>query len=291
MAGAVCLLLCVLFPALRLQAKGVSGVRAEVPDPVVVTCMEMEEVKDDDGICYLNTAYVIPENLEALLREAIAAFEQGNRDVSFVMIDIGSGEGICYKPNRPCYSASAVKAPFVFSLLAAGTGPDQTMFSACHYSDNAAYSRLRRTYGTQGFAAFMDAAGVLPEKARYNYPWDITSLDFAKLWYHAYKTLFAEPDLSEWLKETLTGTNNSSMSETLGEAYAVASKAGWITYPSRNASVYNDAGIVDIEGCPYLLAVTARTPDGVGRQNADALIPVLNLIHNQMIIRLTGEEE
>lgn len=276
---------------LSAHAKVVDAPAGEMPDAVTITFMETEQVTDEAGLVYLNTDYVMSESLRPLLEQAIALFENKNRDVSFVMIDILSGAGVCYKPNRPCYSASAIKAPYIFSILSTGVMPTQAMFSAGHHSDNAAYSSLRRTYGTQGLAAYMDAAGVNPLKSRYNYPWDITSLDLCKMWYLAYRTLFINEALTEWIYSAFTGSNNSSMAAVLGESYLVTSKAGWITYASRNASVYNDAGIIDNGVAPYLLAVTARGPDGIGRQNADVLIPVLNMIHNEMTMIVQSEEK
>ena len=82
---------------------------------------------------------------------AIRAFEQSGHGVGFMMIDLTTGAGVSYSPDRKFYSASTIKGPYVAAVNEQRpwllSGYSNSMWSTINYSDNNGYAHLRSSIG------------------------------------------------------------------------------------------------------------------------------------------------
>ena len=135
------------------------------------------------------------------------------------------------------------------------------------------------TYGKSGFNDWTAELGV-PNVAMTDGSYGpITARDFTKIWCYMYDYFMSGQNNADTIRDLYIGTEESSISETLGEKYTVYSKAGWIA--DANDSYYtvqNDAGVVMKEGHPYVLVLLS---DAYGRHDLlDNLTDCLDRAHS-----------
>lgn len=97
------------------------------------------------------------------LHQALAAVRAAG-DVSLVMIDINSGNGVAYNADHKIYAASTVKGPYVAAINKYHPGgvdaaARHLMHAAITVSSNDAYTALRARYGANPMAALQNDAG------------------------------------------------------------------------------------------------------------------------------------
>lgn len=211
---------------------------------------------------------------------AVEEFTENGWRVGFVLTDLSSEDTISYCGDLELYSASAIKGPYVISLLDAGYEPTDTMERAIAYSDNTAYSSLRETYGASVFQTWLTDAGGSEEQGEAYYT-TTTSEDLAKMWQYAYG-YFESGDYRDWAADTFSDTLNSALSAELGEENTVWSKSGWIA-EGGYYNVYNGAGIIDDGESPYVLAIMSDAPGTTGEAAAQQLAAVLHTVHQELM--------
>lgn len=208
--------------------------------------------------------------------------EYGDYSVSFVLLDLNTGQCLSYDPSLPLYSASAIKGPYEISVLShEENAPTDTIYNAIKYSDNECYRYSRSIYGADVFRDWLIEAAVDPEQSESNYV-TTTSQDLAKMWLHAWDFLTSDSENAAWARETFQNVNSSALVEELGNTCTVYSKAGWIA-ESEYYTVYNCAGIVMDHKYPYILALTSNCPAEEGILPARRLIRALHNVHREMV--------
>ena len=218
------------------------------------------------------------------LQSAAASYTDNGRSFSFVLLDLYSGQLLSYRADAVYYSASLLKAPYIFSLLASGVQPDEHMEQALRASDNTAYEWLAGQYGYTAYGNYLQLAGstVTDPENRYS---DTTALDMAKLWTEGCPLLAGEDSQASWLRSQCGAGLHSALQSGLGSLETVYSKAGWIADGRADPryNVYNDAGIVDDGVFPYVLVIMSDCYGTTGIAPAETLSQVLDRIHLRMM--------
>ena len=82
---------------------------------------ELPGTSSDSGITAFG-GYILPSDLKNELQELIGITEKDKKRIGFLLVDIASGQGVACNAEEPFYSASTIKAPYIFSLAAKETG-------------------------------------------------------------------------------------------------------------------------------------------------------------------------
>ena len=242
-----------------------------------------EDATDSEGTLFSEeAAAVLSEDAVSALSAAIAQFEDAGYDIGFVLLDLNSGAAVSYRAGVEVYSASVIKAPYIFSLLEAEIEPTNDMYLAGNQSDNDAYVSIRTTYGNDVFAEWIDGTGIPAVQSKTRYI-TTTPLDLARMFYKGRNLLLGDETYSDWARNTFTDSLNSAAALTIGETKSVYSKAGWISASDGySVSSYTNAAIVDDGENPYVVAMMSNTPGWTGLIYAQDLMPVLDLIHDEL---------
>lgn len=227
--------------------------------------------------------YRMDDGTTAAIRATFDAYTRYNHQVSFILLDLGSGRTMYYNTGLKVYSASCIKGPYIISCLVAGNDATNDMYLAGHESDNDAYHRIRDQYGPQVFARWLRSAGVDASLSQYYYT-HLTSMDLTRMWLSIYPYITGAESGSRSARQILQGSRNSAIDQVLGSTYTVYSKAGWISSnETADYNVYNVGGIV-MDEHPYLMIITS-TARGSATE-AQPLVQALEAAHEVMIADL-----
>ena len=183
--------------------------------------------------------------------------------LGFMMINLYTGEGVCYNPDADYYSASAIKGPYIASLVAAKPelidSMGGTLSGIVMYSENERYSALRRSQGGVCLSDWYAASGIDSSAfTNYNYP-RVSARILAKLWIHNYYFFNTDEtgmSIRTWYEDPINSAIDFS---SIGLTCKTESKAGWICEGHYIAS--NDAGIIyPMHSAPYLISVCSDIP-------------------------------
>lgn len=273
------------------QSEASEEVQAVSFDP---SPQELDNIPSSSGIetFSLSNASVpeISEEQRSAIQEALDnATEQG--DIGFVFYSLETGRGISYNADATVYGASSFKGPYALyiceSLVESGT---ISLDSACAdtafydsssyynggsymvsdliddaiiYSDNNAYGSLRDSYDTMGFDEWVTGVGA--DDATYRadswYPW-YCARSSAKLWTEMYNYLESNTETATYLSALLGQTETSFIRDALQDTNAlVKDKAGWCSDSDPNYNGVCDAGIVSVDGHPFVLSVMTGMAD------------------------------
>ena len=244
-------------------------------------------IYDTDEVKIWDTEYLISDQDDKKLSDIIHEFEDAGYEIGFVLVDIQTGDAISYHAGAEIYSASVIKAPYIFSLLENGIAPTRDMYLAGNQSDNDAYQRIRRAYGNQVFADWIAGTGVPKKQSRTRYIMT-TPLDLCRMFYKGTALLLGNEEYSDWARDTFTDSLNSAAALTVGDGEyqytkKVYSKAGWIASDSSSLeNSYTNGAIVDGE-YPYVVTVMSNSPGYIGIEYAKDLMPILDEIHDEMV--------
>lgn len=261
------------------------------------------KIYDTDEVKIWDTEYLISDEDEKKLSDIIDEFEDDGYEIGFVLVDLKTGDAISYHAGAEIYSASVIKAPYIFSLLDQGIQPTRDMFLAGNQSDNDAYVRIRRAYGNQIFADWIAGTGIPERQSQTRYIMT-TPLDLCRMFYKGTRLLLGEDEYSDWARNTFTDSLNSAIALTVGESEdgesgdktdrddrtiqeknrrKIYSKAGWIASDSSSVeNSYTNGAIVDGD-YPYVVTVMSNSPGYVGIEYAKDLMPILDEIHDEMV--------
>ncbi len=223
------------------------------------------------------------DNMLSDIQTSIDSLTAEGYSAGFVLYDLNTGGGISYRPDEKYYSASAIKGPYVVWIAQEYPSSVSDMYSTISdtisWSSNSDYFTLINTYGKSGFNDWTAELGV-PNVAMTDGSYGpICSRDFTKIWCYMYDYFMSGQNNADTIRDLYIGTEESSISETLGEQYTVYSKAGWIADgddPYYN--VQNDAGIVMKGDHPYVLVILS---DAYGRHDLlDNLTDCLDRAHS-----------
>ncbi len=242
------------------------------------------KIYDTDSVCIWDTEYLISDQTNEKLTDILDELEDKGYEIGFVLADIRTGDAISYHAGAEIYSASVIKAPYIFSLLENNIAPTNDMYLTGHLSDNDAYQRIRRSYGNDVFTKWIDGTGIPKVQSLTRYIMT-TPLDLCRMFYKGTALLLGDETYSEWARDTFTDSLNSAVALTVGtqDDKTVYSKAGWIASDSDAVdNCYTNGAVVDGE-YPYVVAIMCSSPGYIGLEYAKDLMPILDEIHDEMV--------
>ena len=221
-------------------------------------------------------------------QESLAAVTQniegGGYTVGFTLINLNTGKGIAYDLDSRVYGASSFKGPYAAYLCqhlgdndvsypsgseAAGSGVSSSIYSLIQpmilYSDNNAFSSLRNSYDSAGFAEWLNSCGVDSEIMYDTHFPRYSARESALLWLHTYQYLKTNTPTAQNLASLYEQTNVSFIRSGVsddGGVEAVLNKAGWCAGRERFTGLC-DAGLIKCtDGTTYLMSTMTNSPDG-----------------------------
>lgn len=226
----------------------------------------------------------ISEEQQESLAAATQNIEGGGYTVGFTLINLNTGKGIAYNLDSRVYGASSFKGPYAAFLCqhlgdndasypsgseAAGSGVSSSIYSLMQpmilYSDNSAFSSLRNTYDSAGFAEWLNSCGVDSEIMHDTHFPRYSTRESALLWLRTYQYLKTNTPTAQNLASLYEQTNVSFIRSGVsddGEVEAVLNKAGWCSGSERFTGLC-DAGLIKCtDGTTYLMSTMTNSPDG-----------------------------
>lgn len=224
----------------------------------------------------------LDSGLRMILTDVIRQLKAQDYNLGFIMVDIKSGKGIAYDPDRVFYSASTIKGFYVASMTYFYPESFEyyadTIESVLVYSDNSNYEYLWGTYGTYCIKKWAEMAGVKDVDLSELYT-EYSARDLAKLWLLNY-AYFESKSVPKSLPKLYETPEINRIHAVLGSKYRTRSKAGWIpTY--YDVPTYDDGGIVYDGDSPYVIAFLSDIPEE-SMNKADGIIRVFDIIHRMM---------
>lgn len=226
----------------------------------------------------------LSEEQQESLEAATQNIEGGGYTVGFTLINLNTGKGIAYNLDSRVYGASSFKGPYAAFLCqhlgdndasypsgseAAGSGVSSSIYSLIQpmilYSDNSAFSSLRNTYDSAGFAEWLNSCGVDSEIMHDTHFPRYSARESALLWLRTYQYLKTNTPTAQNLASLYEQTNvsfiRSGVSDDEG-VEAVLNKAGWCAGSERFTGLC-DAGLIKCtDGTTYLMSTMTNSPDG-----------------------------
>lgn len=226
----------------------------------------------------------LSEEQQESLTAATQNIEGGGYTVGFTLINLNTGKGIAYNLDSRVYGASSFKGPYAAYLCqhlgdndasypsgseAAGSGVSSSIYSLMQpmilYSDNSAFSSLRNTYDSAGFAEWLNSCGVDSEIMHDTHFPRYSARESALLWLRTYQYLKTNTPTAQNLASLYEQTNvsfiRSGVSDDEG-VEAVLNKAGWCAGSERFTGLC-DAGLIKCtDGTTYLMSTMTNSPDG-----------------------------
>lgn len=226
----------------------------------------------------------LSEEQQESLAAATQNIEGGGYTVGFTLINLNTGKGIAYNLDSRVYGASSFKGPYAAFLCqhlgdndasypsgseAAGSGVSSSIYSLMQpmilYSDNSAFSSLRNTYDSAGFAEWLNSCGVDSEIMHDTHFPRYSTRESALLWLRTYQYLKTNTPTAQNLASLYEQTNVSFIRSGVsddGEVEAVLNKAGWCAGSERFTGLC-DAGLIKCtDGTTYLMSTMTNSPDG-----------------------------
>lgn len=226
----------------------------------------------------------LSEEQQESLAAATQNIEGGGYTVGFTLINLNTSKGIAYNLDSRVYGASSFKGPYAAFLCqhlgdndasypsgseAAGSGVSSSIYSLMQpmilYSDNSAFSSLRNTYDSVGFAEWLNSCGVDSEIMHDTHFPRYSTRESTLLWLHTYQYLKTNTPTAQNLASLYEQTNVSFIRSGVsddGEVEAVLNKAGWCAGRERFTGLC-DAGLIKCtDGTTYLMSTMTNSPDG-----------------------------
>lgn len=203
--------------------------------------------------------------------------------------DISLDKTIVVNGDKKISSASMIKAPYVYTLLVCadeglvdldeertynstmfvdGTGvfkdfKDGSVFTVrelisytMRYSDNTAYSMLRKRFGSEYFTLVMEKAGI--SEPDYSKWYSATALQYGEFFTLLAAYLSSDSENAKWLKEEMINSNQTVMLQKALEPDTVAHKYGW------DEDSYCDGGVVFSDNGVYAVVFMSDLDGGSG---------------------------
>ena len=229
-------------------------------------------------------APVLSDRSLVSLNNALSYYDNNGYEASYLIMDLGTGRGIAGNVDVPIYGASSFKGPYAAFLCqhlgdndasypsgseAAGSGVSSSIYSLMQpmilYSDNSAFSSLRNTYDSAGFAEWLNSCGVDSEIMHDTHFPRYSARESALLWLRTYQYLKTNTPTAQNLASLYEQTNvsfiRSGVSDDEG-VEAVLNKAGWCAGSERFTGLC-DAGLIKCtDGTTYLMSTMTNSPDG-----------------------------
>ena len=244
-------------------------------DTVVSEVDENFETAVEENEISFCGGFQLPEENVIAIKDEINKFEDKGYKVGFFLIDTETFEGFSYNADEAIYSASAIKGPYVTSLVLSDATllekEDVRINAILKNSSNYDYETMRSRYKDDCFVNFASmTASDVEISTNYDYQ-NITSRQLAQLWFASYMYFESDPtgqNLGLLFEDPATSPIHSVVSESC----VTRTKAGWVE--KNSVRVTNDAGIIYTENGSYVLAVMTTAP--VDFKLVENLVKVIN---------------
>lgn len=224
-------------------------------------------------------------------RELIAYVKKLRKSytISFVMIDVNTGEGVCCVPKKRMYSASCLKGPYVAALNKYKPKSYKLsrslMLQTVTVSNNDTYASLHRRYGSGPMIKMKKYSGATGFDATRKYTY-IRTRDLAKMWIGTYWYFYRNKNKNSFkARRMYTHGTQSFIYRAMKGKYRVHTKPGW--FPGGGFNVQNDAGVVIAksggEYCPYVISV--MTSACGQHKKLRKLVRLIDNVHRDMYKR------
>lgn len=181
---------------------------------------------------------------------------------SALFVNTATGRGIAYNPEEQVFVASSVKAVVAYYIVSKAESegselPDwvrTAIEAAIVESDNAAYQRLVAQYCDARYGEWFARYDDSGQAASYLLFPNLSARSLAAFWTDFYHYLQKGSDNARWLAGLFASADRSFIRDGVaGKGVSVWSKAGWV-HDEADWST-SDAGIVEIDGVPYIVAI------------------------------------
>ncbi|MCQ2508785.1 MAG: class A beta-lactamase-related serine hydrolase [Dorea sp.] len=220
---------------------------------------DLKAAESISGFQYLNTDKKLSSATKKSLDQAVNAITKKGYRLSFVLMDLDTGEGLTRNIDQVFNAASTIKGPYVCAITS--QMPDKarkyrsSITKTIVNSDNYCYTSLRSIFGSEPLRAYMKEAHTsipLSTWTRYS-PRKLSMLWIRNWWFFQSGT-----EDAEWTKKTFDHSYMAFINEQLASSKVkVYSKPGWLY--SGGPVAQHDAGIVEKDnGHTYLLTVLSN---------------------------------
>lgn len=270
----------------QLQNEKVSKSKASADLKTRLSKADFNDIPSGDTV---RTFSLVDNKTPALEDESLASLQdalcraQELGDVGVVFYDLSSGRGVTYNADVEVYGASSYKALYALyiceTLVESGQvsldGPLATyggysmgwqtvrnlIENVVVNSDNDSFIALRAAFDHDGYEDWIANLGVDDETAlnpMSDFP-TYCPRTSAKLWREMSEYLSCDTEASQWLSGLLASTSRSFIRDGIAdEQVLVRNKAGWISEDGYYSTC--DAGLIDIDGCTYVMGIMTSMP-------------------------------
>lgn len=200
------------------------------------------------------------------VQSILQRFHENGSNVSFIVLDLNTGNVFSLNSEDSFYGASTIKGPYVaalnkFSPEMVDEYTESVMENTIQWSSNEDYENLHYLYGNgdmYDMTEYTDVSDSIIDEYNW-YPY-LTATELTKLWIGTYIYFFEDTnENSEWCQSLYTDSRESFIHSALGDNYTVYTKPGW--YSDWEDVSRNDAGIVMADGHDYILTIMSDAFD------------------------------
>ena len=194
------------------------------------------------------------------------------------MVDVKTGEGICYYSGKVYDAASTIKGPYVATICRTRPGSvtssvKSTMSKTIKISSNAGYTTLYNRFSranTRRAQSYSHTSFSTSQWTRYS------PRTLAKLWVGNYWYFFKDTNSkSEWCRKLYLAPKMSFIHAALKENHTTYTKPGW------NGATWDDAGVVHGDNGTYIVAI--MTTNRAHTKTQYPLVRALDAVHDDMV--------
>lgn len=212
---------------------------------------------DDEGMPVLSDQSLVS------LNNALSYYATHDYDVSYLLMDLGTGRGIAGNLDATVYGASSFKGPYCAYLVEKELNRNikklkqtrrEQVENTITWSDNNSYSKLRRAFGTDGMEDWLADAGVDTSLVDDTYFPHYTGRQSALMWLKIYQFLStSESSTAEWFSNLLSSTevsflrNGALGTTSAGDTDYLPAEDSGKTEAEEEEALKNDAGTADDE--------------------------------------------
>lgn len=220
----------------------------------------------------------------ASMEKLISQITDEQYHISFLILDINTGQGYSKSPEEVYFGANTIAGPYAAALAeklvdegklsleaAVEKEPEEggaesaekggtlreLLEETAASSGDTAYSTLREVYGADFFGKWLNGGNVETSYAGKQWPsYDARTL--AKMWVSVYEYFQSGRGISGQVKTMFEHSEGSFITEALGEKYTVYARPGFSGETGNQG--WHDAGIIMAGEHPYLMVVMTDIP-------------------------------
>ena len=270
----------------QLQNEKVSKSKASADLKTRLSKADFNDIPSSDTV---QTFSLVDNKIPTLEDKSLASLQdalsraQELGEVGVVFYDLSSGRGVTYNADVEVYGASSYKALYALYICETLVESGQVSLdwplatyggysmgwqavrdlieTAVVNSDDDSFIALRAAFDHDGYEDWIANLGVDDETAldpMSDFP-TYCPRTSARLWREMSEYLSMDTETSQWLSGLLASTSRSFIRDGIAdEQVLVRNKAGWISEDGYYSTC--DAGLIDIDGCTYVMGIMTSMP-------------------------------